>query len=209
MKVEIRSDGTMHIEGYVNVAGRDSRMIHDKRGNFIEQITPGTFTKALQRGDDIGLYYNHQRALGAQSDGSITDLYEDQIGLYAKAVVSDSEVIAEARAGNLTGWSFAFNAIADRWENERRFVDELRLKEISILTKTPAYIATSIEARGEDVELIEYRTAEADEKVNITEEENAEGRNLEESKEADQEGVFLVEKKKKKLELLKLRYRNK
>ena len=36
-------------------------------------------------------------------------------------------------------------------------MDELELREISILDKTPAYIATSIETRGEEEILVEFR----------------------------------------------------
>lgn len=36
-------------------------------------------------------------------------------------------------------------------------MDELELREVSILDKTPAYIATSIETRDDDEILVEFR----------------------------------------------------
>lgn len=50
MRIEVRADNTVHIEGYVNVPGRDSRPLRDKQGVYIEQVTPGTFGKALAKG---------------------------------------------------------------------------------------------------------------------------------------------------------------
>lgn len=51
MQVEIRADRkSMVVRGYVNVVGRDSRVLHDKQGPYIEQIMPGAFAKALSAG---------------------------------------------------------------------------------------------------------------------------------------------------------------
>lgn len=84
------------------------------------------------------------------------------IGLRAHAVVTDSEVIAAAEQKELRGWSFGFVKQKDHWKTDeegtrRRFVDELELREVSILDKTPAYIATSIETRDDDEILVEFR----------------------------------------------------
>lgn len=86
----------------------------------------------------------------------------DNIGLRAHAVVTDSEVIAAAEQKELRGWSFGFVKQKDHWKTDeegtrRRFVDELELREVSILDKTPAYIATSIETRDDDEILVEFR----------------------------------------------------
>jgi hypothetical protein len=43
---------------------------------------------------------------------------------------------------------------------ERRFVDGLDLLEVSILDCTPAYVATTLEARGEDTVVSEQRFEE-------------------------------------------------
>ena len=100
MKAEIRADRSqMTVEGYVNVTDRNSRTLLGPRGPFVERISPGTFGQALQRGDPVGLMFNHQRILGSTDD--CLELREDNIGLYAKATVTDPEVIEEAANGHL------------------------------------------------------------------------------------------------------------
>lgn len=207
MKVQIRADGTMQIEGYVNVTCRNSRPLMGRRGMFIEQIMTGAFGNAIKNAtESIGLMFNHQRFLGNADDGSITELYEDNIGLYAKTVVTDPEVVEEARAGNLTGWSFGFVPIQDRWEEgedvDHRYIEELDLVEVSILTVTPAYIATSIEARGEKQVLVEHRWDAEDVEIEVEEPEKAE-----EEKRGAEEIDYELESRKRRFELLKLKRR--
>jgi HK97 family phage prohead protease len=155
MKVEIRND-SVHLEGYVNVVQRDSRPIPSVRGNFIEQIEPRAFQRALDKTNNVDLLFNHKedRNLGGTSNGNLT-LYEDSIGLRAICDVTDPEVMDKAKKNELRGWSFGFISKEDRWsedgEVQRRYVSEMDLLEVSILSVTPAYIATSIESRdGQD-----------------------------------------------------------
>ena len=91
IQVEIRANNTAVITGYVNVTGRESRVLRDVNGEFIELIKPGTFKHALEKSDSVGLMFNHKRPLGSTKDN--LELYEDNIGLYARALVSDPEVI--------------------------------------------------------------------------------------------------------------------
>ena len=208
MKAEIRADKSqMTISGYVNVADRNSRTLMGPRGPFVERISPGTFGQAIQRGEPIGLMFNHQRMLGGTEEGNLS-VYEDNIGLYARATVTDPEVIEEAVQGNLRGWSFGFLPLADVWEDgdpPHRCINELELREVSILTLTPAYIATSIEARGEDVVAIEYRQAGEDMEVTMMDpepEERAE-EPTEPPEQKDDDKLSLL---KAKLKLEKVRY---
>ena len=151
MQIEIRADKkSMAVRGYVNVVGRDSRVLHDKTGPYVEQIMPGAFAKALVANSNVELRFNHRKVL----DNEDMELREDNIGLKASVVVTDNDVIAAAERKELRGWSFGFVKQKDHWKTDEdgtrhRFVDELELREISILDKTPAYIATSIETRGE------------------------------------------------------------
>ena len=96
------------------------------------------------------------------------ELREDNIGLLADASVTDETVIQAAERKELRGWSFGFVKKKDHWKTDedgtrRRYVDELELREVSILDKTPAYIATSIETRAEEEILVEYRMDEPNE----------------------------------------------
>ena len=54
MQVEIRADRkSMVVRGYVNVVGRDSRVLHDKQGPYIEQIMPGAFADVYKRQGEV------------------------------------------------------------------------------------------------------------------------------------------------------------
>lgn len=165
MKVELRSNSIL-IEGYVNVVLRDSRVLSSPKGKFIETVEERTFAKAIERADNILLLHNHRkdRVLGSIKEGNL-ELREDNIGLYAKCEIRDSEIIEKAKNGQLKGWSFGFNTLKDRWVTEkdgidRRYLEDIVLHEVSILDVTPAYIATSVEMRGEETTLIEERSFE-------------------------------------------------
>ena len=101
------------------------------------------------------LNHDVRRKLASIEEGTLA-LKEDNIGLHAKAVISDQEVIEEARCGNLKGWSFGFRALNDSWQEDgsvaKRTLEEIDLMEVSLLTIEPAYIATSVQVRSEDME---------------------------------------------------------
>lgn len=165
MKVEIRADKVI-VEGYVNAVGRDSRVIPSPTGDFVEQVTPKTFERALRSGNDIELRLNHDRVLGSRNSGNL-ELREDSIGLYARAEVTDLETMEKAQKGELRGWSFGFFKKKDRLELlenglHRRFLEEIELREVSILdsSRTPAYVGTSIEVRGQEESVLEQRGRE-------------------------------------------------
>jgi HK97 family phage prohead protease len=201
MKVEIRND-SVNISGYVNVALRDSRRLPSNKGIFVEQIEPQVFQRALDRNDDVKLLFNHKedRLLGSQKQGNLT-LREDAIGLYAECNVNDPEVVEKARNNELRGWSFGFVSRQDDWDTttnpQRRFIKDLDLLEVSVLSVVPAYTAMSLEARGEETVVIEQRFDEFEE-IEKTKETPAEVR--EEVQEPIYYAVF-----EKQIEILKLR----
>ncbi|MBP3931185.1 MAG: HK97 family phage prohead protease [Peptostreptococcaceae bacterium] len=166
MKIEIRGN-KITLDGYVNAVARDSRELSSVRGKFVEQIEPKVFERALMKADNVDLLFNHDRnrKLGSVVDGNL-ELFEDAIGLRAICTVEDEEVIRKAQNNELRGWSFGFICNEDSWEERdginRRYVKDLSLLEVSILDKTPAYIATSIEARGEESVIRENRILETE-----------------------------------------------
>ena len=166
MKIEIRGN-KITLDGYVNVVARDSRVLSSVRGKFVEQIEPKVFERALMKADNVDLLFNHDRnrKLGSVVDGNL-ELFEDAIGLRAICTVEDEEVIRKAQNNELRGWSFGFICNEDSWEERdginRRYVKDLSLLEVSILDKIPAYIATSIEARGEESVIRENRILETE-----------------------------------------------
>ena len=157
MQIEMRNDGSLEISGYVNAVDRYSKELYSERGKFIEKVKPETFNKALARADNIDMLLNHDvRCKLASTTNQTLQLREDNIGLYAKAIIYDKDVIAEAQQGNLKGWSFGFRALSDTWEEEqpvaRRTLEDIDLMEVSLLTIEPAYIATSVQVRAEGIE---------------------------------------------------------
>ena len=166
MQVEIRADKagkkSVCVSGYVNVVERESRVLHDRSGPYIEKIAAGAFAKAIAARGPIELRFNHRTILGSTEDKSV-ELREDNIGLRAVAPsVTDPAVVAAAEKQELRGWSFGFVKKQDSWSTDdngmrHRTLHDIELREVSILDKTPAYIATSIETRGEDEILVEYR----------------------------------------------------
>lgn len=165
MKIEIRND-SVYITGYVNVVARDSRILPSPKGKFIEQVKPKTFQRALERMENVELRFNHRRNLGSIKEGNLK-LWEDNIGLRAECTTNDPEVMEKARNNELRGWSFAFQVLpnGDTWEEgkdgiQRRYLQDIMIPEVSILSITPAYIATSIESRGEETIITEQRNVE-------------------------------------------------
>lgn len=160
MKVNIRGD-SVEIEGYVNAIERNSKTLRDRIGEFIERVCKGAFSKALKRNNDIKILLNHDknRELGSTKQGNL-ELKEDNIGLHARATITDPEVIDDARNNRLIGWSFGFYDIdVDRSMHEGvvyRTIRDLDLKEVSILNnkKSPAYEGTLIMARADDREIL-------------------------------------------------------
>lgn len=155
MDILIRAD-TVEISGYVNAVERDSKPLWDRFGQFIERIKAGCFKRAIEANDDIHILLNHDMAkdLGSTKQGNL-ELTEDAIGLKARAIIKDPEVIADARAGRLVGWSFGFfdKDVEEGNQNgiRHRLVKDMDLREVSILNNklTPAYAGTLINARAE------------------------------------------------------------
>lgn len=173
MKLEIRNDKVV-IEGYVNAIERNSKPLMSRIGQFIERICKGAFSKAIKRSEDIKILLNHDwnRVLGSTKDGNL-ELIEDNIGLKARAEITDADVIEKAKRNDLVGWSFGFSDrdVVNSVEKGMpvREVKDLDLFEVSILdrTKTPAYDGTLIEAR-EEGQAIQFRGEDREANVEIT-----------------------------------------
>lgn len=159
MEIRVKED-SVEIEGYVNAIERNSKPLWSRVGQFVERICKGAFKKALKRNDDVHILLNHDwnRDLGSTKKGNL-ELEEDNIGLKARATITDPDVIKKARNGELVGWSFGFQDREVENTIEKgmpyRAVRDLDLAEVSILdrSKTPAYDGTLIMARDEGAEM--------------------------------------------------------
>lgn len=155
MQITIRAD-SVEIDGYVNSVERKSKPLWSRIGQFVERICKGAFKRALERNDNVRIMLNHRKDIGGQKDGNL-ELYEDAIGLHARATITDPEVVKLARDGDLVGWSFGFydrEVEQKRDENgyPLRDVIDLDLEEVSILDKrtTPAYDGTLVAVRSDE-----------------------------------------------------------
>lgn len=156
MLIRLQNDSVV-IEGYVNAIERKSKPLRSRIGEFVERIKQGAFKRALERNDNIRLLLNHDwsKDLGGTKDGNL-ELTEDNIGLRARATITDPEVIKKAKNGDLVGWSFGFtDRDVDKHDENgvtTRDVKDLDLFEVSLLdrTKKPAYDGTLVTVRAED-----------------------------------------------------------
>ena len=183
MKVEVRDDVAI-IDGYVNVVERDSKVLVDAQGKFIEKMKSGVFQRALDRAvaekTDVKVLLNHDynRELTSTKDHT-TELHEDAVGLRCHCEIRDADVVEKARNKKLVGWSFGFIALKQDRDNaldiSHREVRDIILKEVSILddTRVPAYDGTPIESRDyieiRDCEEVEYSIREKDKPLPKTE----------------------------------------
>ena len=175
MQIRVVGD-SVEIEGYVNAVERKSKPLWSRIGQFVERICKGAFKRALERNDDVRILLNHDpsKDLGGTKDGNL-ELEEDNIGLHARAVITDPDVVKIAKRGDLVGWSFGFY---DREVEQKRDEDgfplrdvkDLDLEEVSILdrTTTPAYDGTLVAVRSEEKSIF-YGETFADE-IQIREE---------------------------------------
>ena len=159
MKIEIRND-KVEIDGYVNAVERKSKPIKSRLGDFVERIKKGAFERAIERNDNIRILLNHDwnKDLGGTADGNL-ELTEDNIGLRARATITDPDVVEKAKNGDLVGWSFGFSDRPDGVDTHdedgmtTRDVNDLDLYEVSLLdrTRTPAYEGTLVTVRANEL----------------------------------------------------------
>ncbi len=182
MKIYIRAD-SVTIEGYVNAVERNSKPLNERGVTFIERIAAGAFKRAIERAKDIRILLNHNwdKDLGGLKDGNL-ELEEDNIGLKARATITDPEVVADAKRGDLVGWSFGFDDVDEGVKQLRdeetglplRKVNDLELFEVSLLNrkKSPAYAGTLVKVRddGSEEERKILFSEEYSEKIEIREE---------------------------------------
>lgn len=156
MNIRITND-SVEVDGYVNAIERLSKPLNTRMGKFVERIKKGAFKRAIERNNNIHILLNHNwdKDLGSTKDGNL-ELTEDNIGLRARAIITDPETIKKAKNGDLVGWSFGFtDRDVDTHDEDglrTRDVKDLDLYEVSLLdrTKTPAYDGTLVSVRDDN-----------------------------------------------------------
>jgi HK97 family phage prohead protease len=151
---ELRAAANRTIVGYSAVFDSASLPISERnRQSFTEYVRRGAFERTI-REDDIRALFSHDESkiLGRTKAGTLT-LAEDQTGLRTTIRLPNtslaSDIYENVKVGNLTGFSFRFQARKDNWTNggDRRELLDVQLSEISLVA-FPAYPATSAEARS-------------------------------------------------------------
>ena len=178
MNIRVNKD-SVEIDGYVNAVERLSKPLSDRLGKFVERIKCGAFKRALERADDVRILLNHDwtKDLGGTKDGNL-ELYEDAIGLHARATITDKDVVEQARNGELVGWSFGFTDRDVEQGEENgitvRNVKDLNLYEVSLINRSrvPAYDGTLVAVRSaDDSESVNIAdVTESDIKIRVDEE---------------------------------------
>lgn len=172
IEVELTSQtesGDLVVSGYVNQTNQWSQPLgREKR--FIERIMPGTFQRALDKGNDIMFLAEHDnnKLLASTQSGTMT-LREDDKGLFMSAKISPTSWGKDyhqlIKDGLLRSMSFGMGVTADKWEKRNdgtfeRSISDLTLAEVSVV-RNPAYVQSSIAARS--IELIEDPTKNMEE----------------------------------------------
>lgn len=169
MEIEIRSNSEAVVRGYVNVVERYSNIIRHGGRTFYEKIKSGAFRESIKEAENenraVSMLIDHNRNMVVAKTGQGLKLKEDNVGLFAEAVIHDENVIERARNGDAKGWSFGFVSKKDSYdkegEEEIRTIEKLKLNEISLIfDKNPCYSATSVEIRAENGENVEYELEE-------------------------------------------------
>ena len=130
----------------------DWTTIYDSHGSFKERIAPGAFATTLQLRQPV-LQYDHGKhpMIGTIPLGRFTDLREDKKGLFVGAQLTDNWLIQPIRDairdGGVTGMSFRFAVLADKWETidrvEHRTILDVDLYETGPVSM-PAYPTTTV-----------------------------------------------------------------
>ena len=119
---------------------------------FVETIAPGAFKRSLNSGKEIRAYVNHNSdmPLATTKNGSL-QLAEDERGLRVNMTLPDTtagrDLSVLLREGVVHSMSFGFTVpkSGDVWsaDGSARTLREIRLHEVSVVSGTPAYSATT------------------------------------------------------------------
>ena len=207
--VEPYDDDSLKVSGYVNRTDQPSRVLGKSR-KFIEKISKGAFSQALaNRSSDIDFLAEHdeKRLLASTRNGSLK-LTEDENGLYMEAIITPTswgkDTYQLIKYGLYKNMSFGFRAIKDEWKKIKgnlfeRTIRELELFEVSVV-KEPAYLSSTIEARGINVDSVEVPNKEITEERDMNETIEEKLKSIEEQISIIAEGLNTLLKKDDKKE---------
>jgi HK97 family phage prohead protease len=146
------------MSGYAAVFGSPTR-IFERNREFMESVARGAFSRTIAAKDRVVLMFDHGQhpLIGGMPLGKITDMREDDHGLWIEARLSDhflADIVGTAIADEaITGMSFRFSVPdgGDVWDRTgdmpTRTINEVKLYELGPVTM-PAYDTTSVGVRS-------------------------------------------------------------
>lgn len=159
LRVEANDAGRRVIRGTALRYGSYSSPLKDTRGRmFVEQFRAGAFSRSIATGARVRAMVNHDRNLILGNTAANTLTVSDDPDALRFEIDPPNTSIGEhyrvsVERGDMTGVSFGFNKLEDRWsgagEATQREVLEADLFDIS-LTDFPAYTDTNAATRSLD-----------------------------------------------------------
>jgi uncharacterized protein len=164
------------LSGYAAVFGQETE-IDSWEGVFVETIRKGAFRKTIREQTPV-MQFDHGRhpLIGSLPIGQITDLREDDQGLYVEGRISDNWLMEPVRDAiaerSVNGMSFRFEVVREEWRDKdgklvrphevldllwmpgergplRRELIELKCRELGPVV-FPAYAGTSVSVRARE-----------------------------------------------------------
>jgi uncharacterized protein len=136
-------------------------LINNWEGKFNEQISRGAFQRGINAGKLPVLMFDHGKhpTIGQMPIGAITELREDDKGLFVEARLHDNELVRPVRdaiaSGAIRGMSFRFSVPKGKETVDRsgaiplRTVHEVNCAELGPVV-FPAYETTDVLVRAAD-----------------------------------------------------------
>lgn len=156
VSVEERDGDTPTITGHAAVFYDGTRNTEFEFFGMRERIMPEAFNNALSRPDDVRALFNHDsnHVLGRTKSGTVK-LSVDDVGLRYDITPPDTQtgrdIVESIRRGDLSGSSFAFRVIGQRFSTEDsddiREITDVELFDVGPVT-FPAYESTDTGIRA-------------------------------------------------------------
>lgn len=173
-EVRADSDGAQRFIGHAAVFNSRTAIGNPLTWGFYEEIAPGAFTKTIAEGDARMLLDHDSYYVVSRVSADTLVLAQDAVGLAVDSALDTrlsyvGDLIVNLEVKNITGMSFGFYVVKDRWETETvetsdgqsaevevRTILEVKLIEVSAVT-FPAYEETDAGLRHSLVPALRHR----------------------------------------------------
>ena len=146
------------ITGYAALYNSWSKPLMGAKGTFTERIAPGAFDASIAAGASLWFMHDSKQILANTKSGTLT-LESDAQGLKYTATLGDSQrdadVLDLVKRGVVSEMSFGFSVPSggDSWSGEKRTLNQINLREISVV-EVGAYSNTTSSVRSQETPVI-------------------------------------------------------